>query len=78
MVLRSCLSLINIFVLCVAIPSEMQKLKTKFRCATTPVISACVIYVYCLTWLIMLGFSQFSCDCCEAAEKENLQEGHLI
>lgn len=46
MVLKSCLSLINIFVLCVAIPSEMQKRKTKCSYALTPAISACVIYVY--------------------------------
>lgn len=38
------LSFINQY-LCVY-PSEMQKLKTKFRYATTPAISACVIYVY--------------------------------
>lgn len=46
MMLRSCLSLINIFVLCVPISSEMQKLKTKFSYALASAISACVIYVY--------------------------------
>lgn len=76
MVLKSCLSLINIFVLCVAIPSEMQKRKTKCSYALTPAISACVIYVYWLAWLTMLGFSVFLCS--KAAEKENLQEGHFI